>query len=209
MQKESARVAPVLPADWDAVAYDALSVFPGGRDFVLSHYKEGGAGGMHALGAMLQHPSLAKAFLTFNNHVATASTVSKRVREIVILRISWLRRSEYEYIQHLILGRRAGLSEADLERIQIGPDAPGFDPLDANLVRAVDQLHSHARIDDATWTRLAASFDPRQLLDIIFAVGCYDLLAMVFNSLNVQLEPGVAPLEPALRARLHASESTE
>ena len=209
MQSEATRIAPVLPPDWDARAYDALSVFPSGRDFVLSHFKVGPAGGMHALGAMLQHPSLAKAFLTFNNHVATASTVSKRVREIVILRISWLRRSEYEYIQHLILGRRAGLDEDDLERIRAGPDAPGLDCIEADLVRAVDQLHSNARIDDATWKRLSSSFSTEQLMDIVFAVGCYDVLAMVFKTFNVQLEPGVAPLDPALRARLSRSESTE
>jgi 4-carboxymuconolactone decarboxylase len=209
MQDESTpRISPVLPQDWDAACYDALSAFPGGRDFVLSHYKAGGAGGMHALGAMLRHPVLAKAFLTFNNHVATASTASKRIRELVILRISWLRRSEYELVQHLILGRRAGLTEAELLQIELGPDAPGWDPLDAALVRAVDELHSHARIQDETWKTLSASFDTAQLLDIVFAVGCYDVLAMVFKTVGAQLEPGVKPLDPALRGRLFASRSS-
>src|SRR3546814_3763382 len=107
----SERIAPVLPAAWNAAVLDALSAFPSGRDFVLSRHEQGGAGGMHGLGVILQHPALAKAFLTFNNHVATASTVTARVRELVILRISWLRRAEYEFIQHVILGRRAGLSD--------------------------------------------------------------------------------------------------
>jgi alkylhydroperoxidase family enzyme len=156
---------------------------------------------------MLQHPALAKAFLTFNNHVAIASTLSKRIRELLILRISWLRRSEYEFIQHVVLGRNAGLSEAELERVQIGPDAPGWDPLDADLVRAVDELHSDARIQDATWQRLGAHFNITQLMDLIFAVGCYDILAMVFKTLGAQLEPGVDPLDPATRARMHAQES--
>jgi 4-carboxymuconolactone decarboxylase len=209
MQDESTpRIAPVLPSDWDAAAYDAMSAFPSGRDFVLSHYKDGAAGGMNALGAMLRHPPLAKAFLTFNNHIAMASSVSKRVRELVILRISWLRRSEYELAQHLILGRRAGLTEAELQRMELGPDAPGWDPLDAELVRAVDELHRHARIQDETWKRLSASFETVQLMDIVFAVGCYDLLAMVFKSFGAQLEPGMQPLDPALRARLYASQPT-
>src|SRR3546814_18230943 len=102
----------------------------------------------------MQHPALAKAFLTFNNHVATASTVTARVRELVILRISWLRRAEYEFIQHVILGRRAGLSDIEIERIQIGADAPGWAPLDAALLPAVAELHADACIGAAPWHRL-------------------------------------------------------
>ena len=197
------RVPPLLP-EWDAVTYDAVSAFPSARDFVLSRYQADGARGMHGLGVILRHPALAKAFLTFNNHVATASTVSKRIRELLILRISWLRRSEYEFVQHVVLGRNAGLSEAELERVQLGPDAPGWDPLDADLLRAVDELHVDARIQDATWARLSAHFSTAQLMDIVFAVGCYDILAMVFKTFGVQLEPGVDPLEPAVLARMHA-----
>jgi alkylhydroperoxidase family enzyme len=201
------RVSPLLPPEWDAVVHDAVSAFPSGRDFVLSHFQADGARGMHGLGVILQHPALAKAFLTFNNHVATGSTLSRRVRELLILRISWLRRSEYEFVQHLVLGRNAGLSEAELERIQLGPDAPGWDAIDADLVRSVDELHRDARIQEETWTRLSAHFSSAQLLDIVFAVGCYDLLAKVFKTLGVQLEPGVEALEPAVRARMHAQES--
>jgi 4-carboxymuconolactone decarboxylase len=197
------RVAPLLPPEWDTAVYDALSAFPSARDFVLSHYQAEGARGMHGIGVLLQLPALAKAFLTFNNHVAIASSVSKRVRELLILRISWLRRSEYEFVQHVVLARNAGLSEAELERVQVGPDAPGWDPLDADLVRCVDELHFDARIHDATWARLAKHFDTTQLMDIVFAIGCYEVLAMVFKTFGVQLEPGVDPPDPAVRARMH------
>ncbi|HKU40159.1 MAG TPA: carboxymuconolactone decarboxylase family protein [Polyangiales bacterium] len=174
---------------------------------MLSKFGGDGARGMHGLGVILQHPALAKAFLTFNNHVAVASSLSKRVRELLILRISWLRRSEYELVQHLVLGKNAGLSDAEIERVQLGPDAPGWDAVDAGLVRCVDELHSEARIADATWALLSAHFSTQQLLDIVFVVGCYDVLAMVFKTFGAQLEPGVDALDPTVRARLHASES--
>jgi 4-carboxymuconolactone decarboxylase len=200
------RVSPLLPPDWDPDAEDAVSAFPSARDFVLAHHRGGGARGMHGLGVILRHPALAKAFLTFNNHVAVASSISKRIRELLILRISWLRRSEYEFLQHVVLGRNAGLSDAELERVQLGADAPGWDPLDADLVRAVDELHADARIQDMTWTRLSAHFSTTQLMDIVFAVGCYEVLAMVFKTFGAQLEPSVDPLDPAVRARMHAQE---
>jgi alkylhydroperoxidase family enzyme len=161
---------------------------------------------MNALGTMLRHPALAKAFLTFNNHISVASTLSKRIRELLILRIGWLRQAEYEFIQHLILGARAGLSEAELERVQLGPDAPGWDPLDADLIRAVDELDANACITEATYARLAAHFNAQQLLDLVFTVGCYDVLSMAFKSFAVALEPGTTPLDAAVRARMYHGE---
>jgi 4-carboxymuconolactone decarboxylase len=202
------RAAPLLPPDWDAAVHDAVSAFPHGRDFVLSCWKAGGqqgARGMHGLGVMLRYPALAKAFLTFNNHVAAGSTLSRRIRELLILRISWLRRSEYEFIQHVVLARRAGVTEDEIARVSRGPDAQGWDPIDADLVRAVDELHEHACIQAETWARLSVHFDSNQLMDLVFAVGCYDLLAMVFKTFEVQLEPGVDPLDPAVSAQMHAA----
>lgn len=200
------RVPPLLPPEWDTTVHDALSAFPSGRDFVLKSYQAEGARGMHGLGVLLHHPALAKAFLTFNNHVAIASTLTKRTRELLILRISWLRRSEYEFVQHVVLGRNAGLTEAELARVQVGPDAPGWDPVDADLLRAADELHADARILDATWQRLGTHFDRQQLMDMVFVVGCYDILAMVFKTFGVQLEPGVDALDPDSKARMHARE---
>ncbi len=206
MPSEMPRIEPILPPAWDEVVLDALGAFPRGLEFVLSRWKAGGtdARGMNTLGTMAHHPALAKAFLTFNAHVAGASTLSGRVRELLILRISWLRRAEYEFVQHVILGLRAGLTQEEVERVQSGPDAPGWDPMDADLMRAADDLHAHASIQPPTWARLAARFNTQQMMDLVFLVGCYDLLAMAIKSFQTQLEPGVAALDPAVRARLYA-----
>lgn len=194
-----------MPPEWDEPVRDALGVFPTARDFVLNHYDSEGARGTNGLGVLLNHPDLAKAFLTFNNHVAVGSTLSKRVRELVILRISWLRQAEYEYIQHTVLGRNAGLSDDDIRRIQAGPAAPGWDPVDADLLRATDELYTNARIEDSTWERLSAHFSVRQLMDLVLAVGCYEVLAMVFKTFSPQLEQGVEPLDSETRSRMHAT----
>ena len=197
------RMPPLLPPDWTGAVLDAASAFPGGRDFILAHYEKNEARGMNGFGTLLNHPALAKAFLTFNNHIAVASTLSKRIGELLILRIGWLRKSEYELVQHLMVGARAGLSEADLKRLQVGPDAPGWDPIDADLLHAVDELHADACITESTYSRLAKHFSAQQLLDLVFTVGCYEILAMAFNTFRVALVPGNA-LDANTLARMNA-----
>lgn len=212
MQNETTpRITPSLPPAWDEVALDALGAFPRGLAFVLSKWNAGGqgAGGMHILGTMALNPPLAKAFLTFNAHVSGANTLAVRVRELVILRISWLRQAEYEYVHHVTLGMRAGLTGEEIDRIQAGPDAPGWSADDADLLRATDELCAQTGISRATWTRLAVHMSREQMIDLVFVIGCYEVLAMAIKSFNVELEPGISPLDPATRARMYRISGAE
>lgn len=200
------RIEPLLPPDWTGERLDALGAFPKGLQFVLDqwHSEDGDPRGLNVLGSFARHPALAKAFLTFNNHVATGTNLSARERELLILRIGWLRQSEYEFLQHVILGLRAGLTEDEVRRIQDGPDAPGWDENDADLVRVADELYDNACIAADTWARLANRYDEQQMMDMIFVVGCYEVIAMMMKSLDIPLEPGVEPLDPKVLERMHA-----
>jgi alkylhydroperoxidase family enzyme len=149
--------------------------------------------GLNILGTLAQHPELTRAYHTFNGHVLFGSTLEPRERELLVLRVGALRQAEYEWVQHKVMGADAGLTPDEIDRVTEGPDAEGWSPLDGALVRAVDELVRDARISDATWAVLAEAFDTRQLMDLIFTVGAYDLLAMMLRSLGVELD---ADLEP-------------
>lgn len=202
------RIVPMTPDQWDASARDALAVFPKGFNFVMDGWNGGDkqVRGMNVLGTLAHYPALAKAFTTFNAHVAGNSSLQVRDREIVILRLSWLRRSEYEYGQHVILGRRAGLGDDELKGLQEGPDAAIWSAEDADLVRAVDELHGLSRITADTWARLATRYDQTQMLDLLFLVGCYDALALAINSIGTPAE-GDASIDDATRERMMASKA--
>jgi 4-carboxymuconolactone decarboxylase len=195
-------VEPRLPADWSEAEHDAMSAMPSARDFVLANWQKDPRG-VNGLGVMLRHPAATRAFLAFNNHVAVSSTLGKRERELLILRMSWLTGAEYEYLQHVVLACRYGLSDAEIERVQAGADAPGWAAVDADLLRAVDELHADACITDATWARLTQQFTLEQCIDIVYTVGCYGIAAMLFKTLGAQLDAGMEPLSEALRSRLY------
>ena len=44
---------------------------------------------------------------------------------------------------------------------------------------------------DATWQGLSKHYNVQQLMDIVFAVGQYNLVSMALNTLGVQLDPGL------------------
>jgi len=144
---------------------------------------------------LARHPKLMKRWLQFATHVlGPGSTLPAREREIVILRIGWLCRSGYEWGQHVVIGRVAGLEDAEIARIADGPDAPGWSELERALLRATDELHADAFVSDATWAALAAHYTTQQLMDLVFAVGQYNLVSMALNTLGVQPEHGLPRL---------------
>lgn len=136
---------------------------------------------------MAQHPDLARRWMVFANHVLYKSTLPPRERELAILRVGWLCRSEYEWAQHTVIGRDAGLTAEECERIKDGPGA-GWDPLDELVLRATDELHHDHRIGDETWDALGRHWDDRQRMDLVFAVGQYTLVSMALRTFGVPLD---------------------
>lgn len=138
-----------------------------------------------------QNPELAKRFSVFGGYILSESSLDPRHRELVILRMGWLCKAEYEWSRHAIIARRVGLSDEEIKRITLGPDAPGWDPFEANLLRATDELHDDAMITDATWAALAQKYTQIQMMDLVFTAGQYNLVSMALNSFGVQLDEGV------------------
>ncbi len=144
--------------------------------------------GLNVLGLLAHHPELTTAYHHFNGHVLFGTTLSVRQRELLVLRVAHLRDAEYEWAQHAVMAGDAGISDEEVARVRDGGTAEGWSPLDAALLTAADELVADARLSDVTWGALAAELDVPQLLDVVFTVGAYDLLAMAFRTFGLELD---------------------
>lgn len=138
---------------------------------------------------LARHPGLFRHWLPFAGKLLTGGKLSGRDRELVVLRTGLLCNSEYEWAQHALIGRQAGLTDEEIERVRLGPDAPGWSPAEAALLRTADELHDTSTITDDTWAALAAHYDEKQLIELTMLVGQYHMVAFAANALGVQLEP--------------------
>jgi 4-carboxymuconolactone decarboxylase len=181
------RFRAIPPEEWSGEAKDALSPVAGGGSAFPA---------LNIFRTLAHYPKLAKRWLVFANHVLGKNSLAAREREILILRIGWLCSAEYEWAQHVVIGKREGLSDDEIRRIGVGPDAPGWSELDRALLRATDELWNDAFVSDATWSALAKHLSEQQLVDVVFTVGNYNLVSMALNSLGVQLDPGLAGFPP-------------
>jgi alkylhydroperoxidase family enzyme len=145
-------------------------------------------GPMNIFRTLIRHVELYRRFMKFGHQVLYKSSLTPRERELVILRVGWRCDSAYEFHQHTRIGRAVGLADDDVERIKRGPDADGWTAQERELLRAVDELRDDSFISDATWKALGARYDDKQLIDLVFLVGHYSMIAMALNSLGVQIE---------------------
>ena len=152
------------------------------------------------LGIYAWHPPLARAWLPFSNHLRH-STLPDRIREMAIIRATWLGFGEYEWAQHVRMSRAAGdLTDAEIDALAEGPGAAAWPAGDAAVVRAVDELCTAKNISDATWHDLEAQFSRQQLIDFVFTVATYDMHCTAFNALGLELDEGMTGF-PASRRR--------
>lgn len=166
------RLAP-LPADqWDDSAHRALSAM---RDPDTNN----------ALSTLAHHPALAKAFLRFNVHLLTSSTLPPRIRELAILRVAHRRGCAYEWSHHVAMAKAEGMTDDEIAAVQQGRPADEFDRV---VIAGVDELEENSQLSDETWAALGERLNDQQRMDFVFTVGCYALLAMAFNTFGVQLE---------------------
>jgi len=138
---------------------------------------------------LVRAEGLTRRWLPFGGKLLNGK-IPPRDRELLILRTGWNCGSEYEWAQHVVLGRSAGLTENEILRIPNGPGG-AWSPGDSTLLQAADEIHSDYCISDTTWASLREVYDTAQLIELPMLVGHYHMVAMTLNSLGVQLDPGL------------------
>jgi 4-carboxymuconolactone decarboxylase len=138
---------------------------------------------------LAHHPRLLKRMNVFGGLFLAHGSLPDRQREIVILRAAWRARSIYEFGQHTLLGREAGLTE-----VEIGALAGGrhdWSAEDQALISAADQVDAAARVDLPTWEALVETHGSATAIEVVFLAGFYRMLAGFLNTVEVELDPGV------------------
>ena len=164
---------PIADADWPAEIADLLSGF---------------AGNLNVYRVMAHNPALLRAWAPLRGHVVQAGALSEQQREIVILRTGWHWRSDYEWAHHTLRGRRAGLSDARIERTRAAPESWTGDGEDTLLLRTVEALLTNGRLDPSLLADVRRTFGDLAPTDIMATIGFYTTLAFIVRSFETPID---------------------
>jgi 4-carboxymuconolactone decarboxylase len=187
MTAPDCRIPPLPFAEWSE---EARKVLPRYLRRPELYESEGGDRPMPAsLGHYAHHIRLGEGWLNFSDVLAKDPLLDPRHREILILRVAWRTRSGYEWFQHVRIAQQYGLTPEHVQAAMEGPDAALWTPVERALVAATDEMIDRSVVSDRTWGQLRPHFDDKQLIELLYVVGAYLCLALVFNSVGLPPDP--------------------
>lgn len=177
------RIPPTTPSEREERTEELLAAMrrPDGTD-------------LNIFATLAHHPRLLKRWSAFGGTLLFGGVLPNRDRELLILRTAWHCKAEYEWGQHVLLARAAGITDDEIDRIPSEEISEDWAARDRALLQAADELHNSSVISDETWNVLAEDYDYQQLIEVCMVVGQYHMVAFTLNSLGVELEaaPGLA-----------------
>lgn len=150
---------------------------------------------------LLHQEPVAKAVAgTLTTLLFTGNRLDVRLRELVIMRIGWQTASCYEWTQHWRVARGLQIPERDLLAVRNWQPARCFSALERAALAATDETLQDGHISNRTWSRLAKHLPADQLVELVIAIGNWNMFSQLLQSLAVPLEDGIEPWPPDGRA---------
>lgn len=131
---------------------------------------------------------LSHGWLHFAGRMMPGGKLPRTDTELVINRVAYLADCAYEVAHHRAMGKRVGLTDAELDRVSEGPDAHGWTPRQATLLTAVDELDATGDLSDDTWERVRSELDERETIEFVMLTAHYRMLATTITTLRVPLD---------------------
>lgn len=181
-----ARMPPLTP---QTCAAEATAMFERWRSGAFKNSDQN-----PVLWTFAHNPRLADLFSALNIHLLSTGTLPVRERQIAIMRTAWLCQARYLWSSHLRTSLRRGIEPELFAPLQVGAADPYFTAFEGTVIDATEDLVKDRLVSDAHWQALAAQWSNSQLLEFLFTVGTYVLLAGVMRSTGVEREPELLEL---------------
>jgi alkylhydroperoxidase family enzyme len=112
-----------------------------------------------------------------------------RLRELALLRTVRLEGGTYEWVQHVPVARKLGVSEAQLAALEAGDiDAPCFDARDRTLLRFTTEVVERVGASPESLAALRAHLGEREVVELVLMIGFYMMLARLTETTGVELD---------------------
>ena len=133
----------------------------------------------------LLHPEVAAKFSEFQAAEATYTTLSPRVREVVIVAVGAVWGADYELYAHTTLARNAGLSEHAVITLANGGVPDDLSEHEKIAAHLTSQLSTRHRVDDELYRKAEKAFGTTGLFDIAALIGQYHTVCAALNLFEV------------------------
>ena len=134
---------------------------------------------------ILFSPEIAGSFLALQGAEQEHTSLSERVRQVIILTVGAVWKSDYERYAHSAVARKAGLSEEAIFALAQGTEAEELSEAEKIAQRCTWQLMAEHQVSEELYSEAVATFGAHGIVDLIFLAGCYATVSSLLNAFRV------------------------
>ena len=150
--------------------------------------------------ALSHSPEAMRRFMKFGSYLLEEGRLDPALRELAILRAGAVCRSPYEFSQHISIGRRAGLTDAQI-RGCLAQTMQLFDPRQMAVLQYAGALSADSSVPDATYEAVSAHLNEEEMVELTLVIGFYNMVSRTLNALEVDIDPAAQRDFDALEIR--------
>ena len=143
-------------------------------------------GRLHNLYLMLLNsPPIARGWLNLLTAVRQQCQLPARYRELTILRIAILNGADYEYISHVPIGLKEGISQEQIDALKDWRKSKVFEPADLAVLAYTDSMTEDIHVPDNVFDALRPHFDTRELTELTATIAAYNLVSRFLEAVKI------------------------
>jgi alkylhydroperoxidase family enzyme len=174
-----ARISCIEEKDHPELAELIAKIRLGRRGALINVYK-----------LLLHSPALAACWIDVINAARFKTALDGRLREIVIIRVGYLNRTDYVVKQHVpALALPEGLSEAECAALADWRNSQFFSARERAVLAYADAMTREIVVPDDVFDALRPHFSERQIVELTVLVGIYNMHTRVMTALRIDPEP--------------------
>ena len=135
-------------------------------------------------------PRIGHNFVRLGNAVLRPEFIDPKLRELAILRVGNLLRSEYEFTKHVTIGLDVGVTKDQIDELSNWTSSKKFTDKERAVLQYTDEVTLNVKVSDSTFANLKKFFDDQAIVKLTATIGYYGMVSRVLVALQIELEPG-------------------
>src|ERR1700684_3680379 len=135
--------------------------------------------------ALLRSPAVAGPFLQFQISEGHHTSLSDRVRQVVILAVGAVWAADYELYAHSAVARHHGIPDDTVRSLAAGTAPDTLSDDEKLAYRFTRQLSSSHHVDDATFADTRKAFGDRGIVDMTLRAGAYPSVCGLLTAFEI------------------------
>lgn len=140
---------------------------------------------------LVNSPGMAKAFHGVGGYIRNKSTLNPRLRELAILQVGWMEKSEYEFTHHVKIGKEFGVTDEDIRNLFLEAEGKTstLEPLARTILKGAREMVRELAMSDATFAEIKKELSNEHMVDLVLTIAFYCAVVRVLATMKMDNEP--------------------